>query len=77
MAAIEEASARLAAASLSATAPAFQLSTSVSAMAVKLPDFWLGDPELWFTQADSMFCRAGIKCSLAKYDYALQKLPCE
>jgi hypothetical protein len=77
LAAVEEASARLAAASLSATAPAFQPSASVSHMAVKLPDFWLGDPELWFTQADSMFRRAGIKCSLTKYDYALQKLPCE
>jgi hypothetical protein len=46
-------------------------------MAVKLPDFWLADPELWFTQEDSMFRRANIKCSLTKYDYCLQKLPYE
>jgi hypothetical protein len=32
---------------------------------------------MWFTQADSMFRRANIKCSLTKYDYAIQKLPCD
>jgi hypothetical protein len=73
--AIEEASARLAAASLNVSAQEFQLPATVYAMAVKLPDFWPGDPELWFTQADFMIRRAGIKCSLTKYDYALQKLP--
>jgi hypothetical protein len=76
-AAIAAASAHLAAASLNVQAPEFQPPATVSHMAVKLPDFWLVDPELWFTQADSLFRCANIKCSLTKYDYCLQKLPCE
>jgi hypothetical protein len=76
-AAVEAASAHLAAASLNVQAQEFRPLATVSAMAVKLPDFWLADPEMWFTQADSMFCRANIKCSLTKYDYCLQKLPCD
>jgi hypothetical protein len=76
-AAIAAASAHLAAASLNAQAPEFQPPATVSHMAVKSPDFWLVDLELWFTQADSLFRRANIKCSLTKYDYCLQKLLCE
>jgi hypothetical protein len=37
----------------------------------------MADPEMWFTQADSMFRRANIRDSLTKYDYALQRLPCK
>jgi hypothetical protein len=76
-AAIAAASAHLAAALLNVQAPEFQPPVTVSHMAVKLPDFWLVGPELWCTQADSLFRRANIKCSLTKYDYCLQKLPCE
>jgi hypothetical protein len=76
-AAVDAASAHLAAASLNVQAQEFRPPATVSAMAVKLPDFWLADPEMWFTQADSMFRRANIKCSLTKYDYCLQKLPCD
>jgi hypothetical protein len=76
MAAIEAASKLLSEASLNPAATTFQ-PTSVSSISVKLPDFWLSDPEMWFTQADSIFRRANIKSSLTKYDYALQKLPCE
>jgi hypothetical protein len=47
----------------------------VNHVSVKLAKFYLSDPEIWFTQADSMFRRANIKCSLTKYDYAIQKLP--
>jgi hypothetical protein len=76
-AAVAAASAALAAASLNAGASEFLPATSVSHVSVKLPDFWLADPEMWFTQADSIFRRAGIKTSLTKYDYAMQKLPCD
>jgi hypothetical protein len=76
-AAIAAASAHLAAASLNVQAPEFQPPATVSAMAVKLLDFLLVNPELCFTQADLLFRRANIKCSLTKYDYCLQKLPCE
>jgi hypothetical protein len=76
MAAIEAACKLLSEASLSAAAPEFK-PASVASISVKLPDFWLSDPEMWFTQADSIFRRANIKSSLTKYDYALQKLSCE
>jgi hypothetical protein len=76
MAAIEAASKLLSEASLSVAAPEFK-PAAVSSISVKLPDFWLSDPEMWFTQADSIFRRANIKSSLTKYDYALQKLLCD
>jgi hypothetical protein len=63
MAAIEAASKLLSEASLSVAAHEFK-QAAVSSISVKLPDFWLSDPEMWFTQADSIFRRANIKSSL-------------
>jgi hypothetical protein len=77
LAAVAAAAAQLEVAALNPAAAAYQPATSVSHVAVKLPDFYMADPEMWFTQADSMFRRARITESLTKYDYALQKLPCE
>ena len=77
LAAVAAAAAQLEAAALNPAAAAYQPAASVSHVAVKLPDFYMADPEMWFTQADSMFRRARITESLTKYDYALQKLPCE
>jgi hypothetical protein len=80
LAAVKAASDKLAAASLDATAPQFTpaaASTAVGHVAVKLPAFWTSEPELWFLQAESVFRQAKVKCSLTKYDYVLQQLPCE
>jgi hypothetical protein len=77
LAATEVASAALQKASLNANASTFTLAASVNNVSVKLAEFYLSDPEMWFTQADSMFRRANIKCSLTKYDYTIQKLPCD
>jgi hypothetical protein len=77
LAAVAAASSALNAASLNSNASEFSPASTVSAIGVKLPEFWMADPEMWFTQADSVFRRAGIKNSLTKYDYAMQKLPCE
>jgi hypothetical protein len=55
----------------------FTPAAPVNHVSVKLAEFNLSDPEMWFTQADSMFRHANIKCSLTKYDYAIQKLPCD
>jgi hypothetical protein len=77
LAAVTAASALLNAASLNPAASDFQPTASVSHVAVKLLDFYMSDPEMWFTQADFMFRRIKISDSLTKYDYALQKLPCK
>jgi hypothetical protein len=77
LAAIEAASADLQKATLYANASTFTPAAPVNYVSVKLAQFYLSDPEMWFTQTDSMFRRANIKCSLTKYDYAIQKLPCD
>jgi hypothetical protein len=58
---------------LNATAADFL--PAVNHIAVKLPNFWTKEPELWFMQAETTFRRANIKCSLTMYDYMLQRLP--
>jgi hypothetical protein len=77
LAAVAAASSALNAASLNSNASEFSPAATVSAIGVKLPEFWMADPEMWITQANSVFRRAGIKNSLTKYNYAMQKLPCE
>ena len=41
----------------------------ISAVAVKLPDFWPADPALWFARAESMFNMRGIKDQRTKFDH--------
>jgi hypothetical protein len=41
---------------------------TVQHVAVKLPDFWTNDRELWFDKADSIFRQANITASLTKYE---------
>ena len=47
----------------------------VTKIAVKLPDFWSDDPDLWFLHAESAFRNAQVTQSRTKFDYAVQKLP--
>ena len=47
----------------------------VSKIAVKLPDFWTEDPDLWFLHAESVFRNAQITQSRTKFDHVIQKLP--
>jgi hypothetical protein len=42
---------------------------------VKLPDFWVKDPQMWFSQAEPQFRRARIAVSTIMYDHVLMKLP--
>jgi hypothetical protein len=44
-------------------------------LAVKLPTFWVAEPELWFSQAEAAFRRSGVTVSSTKYDHVLMKLP--
>ena len=52
--------------------PAAQYVTKV---AVKLPDFWSDNPDLWFIHAKSVFRNAQITQSRTKFDHVVQKLP--
>jgi hypothetical protein len=47
----------------------------VAHVAVKLPDFWVKDPKMWFSQAEAQFRRARITAQSTMYDYVLMKLP--
>jgi hypothetical protein len=42
---------------------------------VRLPEFWISDPHMWFAQAEAAFRRAGVMTSIIRYDYVLMKLP--
>ena len=47
----------------------------VTKVAVKLPEFWTDDPDLWFLHAESAFQNAKISQSRTKFDHIIQKLP--
>jgi hypothetical protein len=49
--------------------------TAVQPGAVKLPDFWMSDTDMWFLQVEAAFRRARLTDSHSKYDYILMKLP--
>ena len=56
-----------------------QLSTAsatpaVNATSVKLPQFWQGNPEVWFTQVESVFSTRSITVQKTKFDYVIQAL---
>jgi hypothetical protein len=42
----------------------------IAHVAVKLPDFWVKDPKMWFSQAEVQ-----ITAETTMYDYVLMKLP--
>ena len=46
----------------------------VTKVAIKLPDFWSEDPDLWFIHAESAFQNAQITQSRTKFDHVVQKL---
>ena len=47
----------------------------VTKVAVKLPDFWTEDPDLWFLHAEAAFRNAQVTQSRTKFDHVVQKLP--
>ena len=49
--------------------------TQVAHVAVKLPEFWVKDPKMWFSQAEAQFRGARITAETTMYDYVLMKLP--
>ena len=49
---------------------------TVNATAVKLPAFWSGNPQVWFTQAESVFSTRNpqITAQQTKFNYVIQAL---
>ncbi len=39
----------------------------VAHVAVKLPDFWVKDPKMWFAQAEAQFHRARVTAETTMY----------
>lgn len=47
---------------------------SVNTVAVRLPLFWSGNPEVWFKQAESVFSTRKITVQQTQFDYVIQDL---
>ena len=47
---------------------------AVNATSVKLPQFWQGNPEVWFAQTESVFATRNITVDKTKFDYVVQAL---
>ena len=48
---------------------------AVANVAVKLPEFWVADPDMWFMQTEAAFRTARINQSRTKFDHVLMRLP--
>ena len=67
--------AQITAAVVAALAAQAAAAVPVAHVAVKLPDFWVKDPKMWFAQAEAQFRRSRITAESTMYDYILMKLP--
>lgn len=65
----------IAAVTAALAAQAAAVPAAVAHVAVKLPDFWVKDPKMWFSQAEAQFRRGRITAEATKYDHVLMKLP--
>ena len=63
------------AAALAARQPAAPAPAQVNNVAIKLPDFWVADPDVWFYQAEAAFRNGRIVTSRTKYDHVVMRLP--
>ena len=68
----------LATATATATATALQglraETATVNAVAVRLPLFWSGNPEVWFKQVESVFATRKVTVQKTQFDYVIQAL---
>lgn len=59
------------------TAPDSSSPVGVSALGIKLPPFWKGDPEVWFAQIGAQFLTRGITSEHTRYAHVIASLPSE
>ena len=61
---------------LAAALQGLQPAAQVNATAAKLPQFWQGNPEVWFRQIESVFTtrKPAITTQKTKFDYVIQAL---
>ena len=50
-------------------------SATIAAASVKLPEFWIDQPSVWFVQAESNFALTSVTRSRTKFDYVVAALP--
>ena len=52
-----------------------QATATTYAISIKLPDFWLSDPELWFAQVEASFEAQKITQEQTKFIHVVRVLP--
>jgi hypothetical protein len=57
--------------------PAAAAAAHVGAVGIKLPEFWVADPDMWFFQAEAAFRRSNITAERTKFDHVVMRLPAE
>ena len=63
------------AAALASPDAAAAAAAPVAHVAVKLPEFWVSDPDMWFFQAECAFNRARITTSYTRFEHVVTRLP--
>ena len=51
------------------------VAAAVGHVAVKLPEFWVSDPDMWFFQAEATFRGSRVTASRTKFDHVVTRLP--
>ena len=59
---------------MQALATVSQPANEVHAVSVKLPEFWMKSPEVWFARVESQFGTKGITQDQTKYDHVVSAL---